>query len=479
MRLIPSAFDDAHGLNPWLRRLAPWFVLAMLPVLVFYQQFLLDLHSRKVSKPPAEIARVEEPDSPGIGGLIINSKFAVKQKAYAESEGGRLDEDSVREVIDYLDLITKTRVDRLRVAIVAGELLGPEIAANRLDVLRRETEPGSDFGKEASILFDWYNAIAQKKDPKVESASREWIIARQEWFGQLAFSHGKPITDDLRWDVASGFEAFAAFSGVMVIFQFVAAIAGGALLVVALVMFATRRLEFVGEAPAAPSHIYYEAFGLFSLLFLLVLTIAIFTLGETGSWVVVLDQAALWCSLLAILWPRLRGISRMELADDMGFNKGAGWMSELAVGAAVFVVSLPLEWLVRIIVGQFSPEQQEEPIGVPMFDAPLTSSWVMVILSVAGASIWAPIVEEVMFRGTLMTALRSRLGPYSAAAVTAVAFGVYHPYGLAGILPVAVGGFVFGVTKAWRGSLIAPIFAHFLWNTLIGVTEVGTIALID
>jgi membrane protease YdiL (CAAX protease family) len=125
------------------------------------------------------------------------------------------------------------------------------------------------------------------------------------------------------------------------------------------------------------------------------------------------------------------------------------------------------------------PEKPEDPFGVPMFEQPLSSSWVMLLLGTLGASVWAPLLEEVMFRGTLMTALRTRFNPFLAALLTAVVFGIYHPYGWAGIIPVAVGGFVYGLTRLWRGSLIAPIFAHFLWNTLIGVSEVGTIALLN
>jgi membrane protease YdiL (CAAX protease family) len=41
------------------------------------------------------------------------------------------------------------------------------------------------------------------------------------------------------------------------------------------------------------------------------------------------------------------------------------------------------------------------------------------------------------------------------------------------------GGFIYGIVRAWRGSLIAPIFAHFLWNTTIGIGELGTLMLVD
>jgi membrane protease YdiL (CAAX protease family) len=420
------------------------------------------------------------PEEPGIGAVAITSKYLVKLKAYANSSGdAEINQEALQEEIDYLDMAAKTRVDRLRVAIVVGELLGPEVASNRLSILKDEASPGGELAREAEILHAWYGSLAAKKDSKVSEDEKAWISERHPWFGALAFSYGKPMSDEGRWEVTSGFERFASFSGVMGVINFLALLAGGVLLVGALALTVSGSIAFGDHEPTAPAHIYYEAFGVFCFLFLLVLTVAIFTIGETGGWVVVLDQAALWCSMFAIAWPRLRGISLMEWADDMGFNKGQGWRKELTIGFAAFLISMPLELVVGLLVSALLPEKPEDPFGVPMFEQPLSSSWVMLLLGTLGASVWAPLLEEVMFRGTLMTALRTRFNPFLAALLTAVVFGIYHPYGWAGIIPVAVGGFVYGLTRLWRGSLIAPIFAHFLWNTLIGVSEVGTIALLN
>lgn len=480
MGLIPSAFDDRSELNPILRRIAPFFVMAMIPVLVFYQQFLVDLHSRQTSRPSPEIASREEPQEPGIGAVAITSKYLVKLKAYATANGDiEIDEEAMKEEIDYLDMAAKTRAERLRAAIVVGELLGPEFAANRLSILKDEASPGGELAREAEILHGWYGAIAAKKDPKIREEDKAWIESRHPWFGTLAFSYGKPMSDESRWEVTSGFERFASFSGVMSLINLLVLMAGGVLLVGVIALTVSGSISFADQEPSAPAHIYYEAFGVFCFLFLLVLTIAIFTIGETGGWVVVLDQAALWCSMFAIAWPRLRGISLMEWADDMGFNKGQGWRKELAVGFAVFLISMPLELVLGQVVSALLPDQPEDPFGVPMFEQPLSSSWIMLILGTLGASVWAPVLEEVMFRGTLLTALRTRFHPVLAALITAFVFGIYHPYGWAGIIPVAAGGFIYGLTKLWRGSLIAPIFAHFLWNTMIGISEVGTIALLN
>ncbi len=479
MPIIPSAFDETHGINPWMQRLSPWFVLLMIGLVVFFQQFKLDLHSRKLSKPLPEIANIEHPEDPGIGALALTSKALVKRKAFELERGNQIDPDAAAEIMDFLDLLAKTRNDRLRVAIMAAELIGPEAAANRLATIVAEATPGGDLAREADILRGWYESFVKKRTFSIDDATREWILARQGWFGQVALSFEKPLSDDLRWEAASGFEAVSAFSGFMNILQFGSFVGGVVMLVVAISMLVSKRLTFVDGETVAPSHIYWETFGIFCLIFLIMLAIGVMTIGERGAWVIVVDEVAIWSAMFAIFWPRLRGVSLMELSDDMGFNKGAGWAKELGVGVAVFALGFPVALLTSLVVSGMTGEQPDEPIGIPMFEPPLQGSWVPLILGTLGASVWAPVLEEIMFRGALMGALRKSMGPVAAASLTAIVFGIYHPYDIVGIASVATGGLVYGLAKAWRGSLIAPIFAHFLWNTTIGVSQLGSTLLLD
>jgi membrane protease YdiL (CAAX protease family) len=59
-----------------------------------------------------------------------------------------------------------------------------------------------------------------------------------------------------------------------------------------------------------------------------------------------------------------------------------------------------------------------------------------------------------------------------AAAVSALCFGLIHPYTPAGLIEVAAGGFVYALIRAWRGSLIAPVVAHALHNTVASSLDV-------
>jgi membrane protease YdiL (CAAX protease family) len=83
------------------------------------------------------------------------------------------------------------------------------------------------------------------------------------------------------------------------------------------------------------------------------------------------------------------------------------------------------------------------------------------------ATVWAPLVEETVFRGALFRHLRSRLPLMLAAPVSAVFFGIMHNYPVFLLLPVMTLGFTFALMREWRDSLIGPMVAHSLHNATI------------
>jgi membrane protease YdiL (CAAX protease family) len=95
-------------------------------------------------------------------------------------------------------------------------------------------------------------------------------------------------------------------------------------------------------------------------------------------------------------------------------------------------------------------------------------------LTLAGlAIVAAPLVEELFFRGLLLSALRSRMGPVAAVAVQAVVFGAYHAgpvYGWGNIglvIILSVVGAVFGATAQLTRRLGAGMIAHALFNAAV------------
>ncbi len=81
-----------------------------------------------------------------------------------------------------------------------------------------------------------------------------------------------------------------------------------------------------------------------------------------------------------------------------------------------------------------------------------------------GAVLWAPIFEEIAFRGVLYAGLRARFGVLRAALLSSLVFGFAHSYDLGGNLAIASVGFIFALLYERSKSLLPCIFAHALFN---------------
>ncbi len=94
--------------------------------------------------------------------------------------------------------------------------------------------------------------------------------------------------------------------------------------------------------------------------------------------------------------------------------------------------------------------------------APLS---VLVVLSL----LFAPIVEEIFFRGFIFGGLRGRWGTFRAALASGALFGLAHignPGTIFILPPIAMVGMIFAFGYSYSGSILATIAAHFLFNLL-------------
>jgi hypothetical protein len=103
-----------------------------------------------------------------------------------------------------------------------------------------------------------------------------------------------------------------------------------------------------------------------------------------------------------------------------------------------------------------------------------------IVMLFALASVAAPIVEEIAFRGLLYGHLRGVVEPrirmvsvLVAALASSVVFAIIHPQGV--LFVPALGGLAVGfcLFRELRGSLIAPMVAHGVSNAVtltIGLT---------
>jgi membrane protease YdiL (CAAX protease family) len=91
------------------------------------------------------------------------------------------------------------------------------------------------------------------------------------------------------------------------------------------------------------------------------------------------------------------------------------------------------------------------------------------------ATIVAPIVEEIFFRGFLYNSLRTVFPAWLAAIGQALLFGAGHIYEPLGIFATFVIGLMLATIYEWRKTLLTPMIVHCMYNSLVMVVIATTI----
>ena len=138
-----------------------------------------------------------------------------------------------------------------------------------------------------------------------------------------------------------------------------------------------------------------------------------------------------------------------------------GWRSY--AGALIILAILQ----VALSVVQYTTRQGDLYVDLrPFVELARGADW---LLAAAVIGIGAPLSEELLFRGFLLSALaQTRLGFWGAALVSSGLWTSLHAgYSAVGILEVLIIGLFFS-WLLWRtGSLRVPIFCHAVYNSLI------------
>jgi len=102
-------------------------------------------------------------------------------------------------------------------------------------------------------------------------------------------------------------------------------------------------------------------------------------------------------------------------------------------------------------------------------------SWGVVARETVDSVLWAPLAEEIGFRGVFYPGLRTRMGVGAAAVVSAGVFATAHGYGVTGFVAVFWSGILWALARERTGSILPGLAAHALGNA--GST-LGVIALL-
>jgi uncharacterized protein len=182
-----------------------------------------------------------------------------------------------------------------------------------------------------------------------------------------------------------------------------------------------------------------------------------------------LGQFVLWAAL-TILWAAL--VERRGAASLGIRAHGATRRFVFGLLLGLLMVGLTTLGGLGALALTGSPPVLELPAAAQSRAVPLSFFGLMALVALGFLIQGA--VEELVFRGWLMSALTARWGARTGTIATSIAFMLLHGhvlvsglvFGLAALVTLGMTGLVFAMMCLWRGSIIEACGAHGMFNAL-------------
>lgn len=369
----------------------------------------------------------------------------------------------------------RTPQEKVYLAVALGEVEGPRSALERLESARAQSE-AEELKSDIAIFQRLYAAADETPtggEAPVSPEEREGLIARHGYYAQVALTFDLPESDPTRRELRAG----AAGIVLMVIASLVivgAIVIGFGLFIVAAVLLALHRLRPAFVRPTPGGSVFLETFALFVGLFLTIKLSAIGVVAligaEDSGWVIYASMGAQWMLLLTPLWPLARGMNVSEWRQAVGLHTGRGLFREMGAGIFAYLAALPLYLLailaviVLLALKEWVLGGPQAPPSNPMIELVEHADPLLLGLFFLMATVWAPLCEELIFRGAVYRHLRTYFPAIVAGLFSGVLFAFMHNYGPLMTPPLIMLGLVFCLMREWRGSLVASMTAHALHN---------------
>jgi membrane protease YdiL (CAAX protease family) len=378
---------------------------------------------------------------------------------------------------------------RLRFAVLAGELGGPSVARIHITELEQATREMSEpenpvHAKTVDVLRRLYADYGDGRldAPSVSSEERVFLVEELGWFGELALAPADGNDATLRQEVLSA--AWRTLIGLLVVVVVAAVLLSGGLIGGFIWLFLLLSGKLRGGLGATPvsTGIYAETFAIWIVLFIGLLNVVERAPIVHGQ-LLLLGLASL-TSLVALGWPVVRGIPWRQVRQDIGLHGGRRPVLEPLIGVGCYAMALP--WVavaVMLVLGLMALQRYfqglgggehfntNQPLTHPIVEAILAPDWWLRLQVLFVACVTAPVVEEIAFRGLLYRQLRgatARVGTVASVMLAATAvsfvFAVIHPQGLMAVPILMALAFGFTLAREWRGSLVPGMVAHAMTN---------------
>lgn len=352
----------------------------------------------------------------------------------------------------------------LRYAILAGDVSGHEafaIQARELEARANASGLSEQLQQDLELAQRVYSKASYIPTP----AERDGLVARHGWYGELASSYNTaPEAPAYQRPRNRTIWVPIATLGQFVIYG-LGGLLGLLLLTIAIIALATKRSAVLAFSDQEFVHrvAYLESVAVFLLLMLLTSLLA-------GLLMLVVDFNVMIIVLLispfALLWPLLVGVPWSKFTKDMGYHRGRGLFREIGAGLIGYTAGLPILGVgigITTLLTWLLKTDADHPI---VEEIAISGQWEVAVL-VMMAVVWAPLVEESVFRSAFYRHLRRWRGVPGwllATLVTSFVFAAIHPQGIAGIPVLMSIAFILAGLREWRGSIIASMTAHAVHN---------------
>lgn len=434
-----------------------------------------DLHRVVLGSPAAPpVPELTENDpAPGtFGSTDIMSRMYLKMRHFMVG----MDPVSASTVTENIDPSIVIDEDRVRAAILSAEYEDAERAIERLDMLQVDLAlesaelPSSETHPLLTRDIRVLQTIYSGEIDTLTQADRDYLVTRYQLLGKAALTFGLDDEDPARKPLITG-ALVPLFLIVLVIGS--ALLTGFVLLIVGVVLLASGRLKPQMHKPTRGGSVFLETYAVFVGAFLIYVLLAkLIDHYPSLNQYAIFILPAQWILLVTAFWGLVRGMNFSRWRHAIGLYGGRQVIKEAWFGLLAYLASIPLflagalvTVLLFVIKEWINPTGEDE--GIPnneIFEIIANGDTVTIILLFTLATIWAPICEELIFRGALFRHLRGYLHWTLAGLATALLFAFMHSYGPLFVTPLIVLGFMFAFMRHWRGSLIAPMTAHFVHN---------------
>lgn len=435
----PPPLPHLRSQNSAVAQMICWLVIIACSVLVFLSNHLEKAAPKKAAEGPS--FQVE-----------MDARLAVGWVEFMRAlSGGKVDAKAERQMTESVRTKAKSNAEKFYAAIVVADVESTDAAKPMLEEVA--ASPDDQLAADAERI------LAAHGGESLSESEAERLKDRHGWIGKLAAVQGRGKDDPSRKEVVG-----PAIRSALVLLVFtgtilLALLIGIGLLVTAIVLLVQKQLRFAGVPPASFDSRLLEAFTVYLAITGTALAWGLLKLpgGRAASLVAMVASI-----VLAYMWPRWRGMSKAQRAAALGLSRGQGTIWEIGCGIVGYIALLPIvaaAFAVTLLLNRQFQTDSAHPIS-EMMTGPL---WVFLLVAVM-AVIYAPITEELFFRGAFFGFLRTRISWPIAAIIVGVIFAAIHPQGWAAIPLLGAIGVNLAILRHWRGSLVAPITAHALNN---------------